>query len=82
MSPPNLSSKETKETFSRLFGRLEALERGMIGTADHPGLVSKFEVFRVSLDHIEKSLKVNNWLTGLIAAALVAALLKMLALTT
>lgn len=76
-----MTSKDDKETFARLFSRLEALERGMVGTPDTPGLVGKFEMFKVSLGHIESSLKVNNWLTGLIAATLIAALLKVLALT-
>ncbi len=73
-------TKSDKETLGRIFARLEALEKWLSGTPDTPGLASKVDSLKADVDHrfdsILFSLKINNWLTGLIVTILAAGALK------
>lgn len=73
--------KEHEKAFDRVFTRVEAIEKGLMGTPSEPGIIGKFEVLKNDITHRlinqATSLRINNWLTGLIAATLIAAALKM-----
>lgn len=84
-----------KNTEQRLFMRLEALEKWLGGTPEQAGLATKVDSMRTEMDHkfatlrtdvdhrfdsILSSLKINNWLTGLIVTILVAGALRMVLL--
>lgn len=73
---------ETNKTFERAFARLEALERGIVGTPDAPGMVGQLSTMKVDMDHkfanVASLLRINNWLTGLVIAVLVAGAIRVL----
>ncbi len=74
--------KEYAEVFLKFDKRLGAVEDGMVGTPIQAGLVGRFETMKTDFEHKFQQqialMRINNWLTGLVVAILVAAALKVL----
>lgn len=70
-----MAAAKHQDTFKRLFERLEAVERGIVGTPEQPGLAARVEIMRTDFDgkltRLSDKVGINNWLTGSIMVIII-----------
>lgn len=80
--PSKDTARRVADALQPYVSRLDALERGIMGTPERPGIAGKLDTMKVDVDHrfdkIGSMLRVNNWLTGLVIAILISAGIKIL----